>query len=210
MLERKNMDNSFSLKILESYIEIDKIQDEINNMIFHFINDASKLIELSDDDYQIEKTFRLNKIALKQYILDSDCCKQLHDNHITDYSLDKLKNYLLQYSTQFNVDCSSYFLAISLYEMIEKIEDLFDEKINLEIQDLSKLLSNINDIKNINSSEYEQLYFQLKNQISFYFNSQKIDEKSMNICIKMLDDIFNFYINGYPNIPEEYLYHSEN
>ena len=40
------MDNSFSLKILESYIEIDKIQDEINNMIYHFINDASKLIEL--------------------------------------------------------------------------------------------------------------------------------------------------------------------
>lgn len=40
------MDNSFSLKILESYIEIDKIQDEINNMIFQFINDANKLIEL--------------------------------------------------------------------------------------------------------------------------------------------------------------------
>ncbi len=203
------MDNSFSLKILESYVEIDKIHDDINDNIFDFLTKANELVELSDDDYQIEKTFKLNKISLKQYILDSDCCKKLNDNQIDDYSLDELKEYLHQYSKQFNVDCSKYFLAISLYEMIEKIEDLFDEKINLEIQDLSELLSNINDIKNINSSEYEQLYFQLKNQISFYFNSQKIDEKSMNICIKMLDDIFNFYINGYPNIPEEYLYHSE-
>ena len=203
------MDNSFSLKILESYVEIDKIHDDINDNIFDFLTKANELVELSDDDYQIEKNFKLNKISLKQYILDSDCCKKLNDNQIDDYSLDELKEYLHQYSTQFNVDCSKYFLAISLYEMIEKIEDLFDEKINLEIQDLSELLSNINDIKNINSSEYEQLYFQLKNQISFYFNSQKIDEKSMNICIKMLDDIFNFYINGYPNIPEEYLYHSE-
>lgn len=204
------MDNNLNIKILNLYVEIDKIQDEINDMIFHFINDASKLIELSDDDYQIEKTFKLNKIALKQYILDSDYCKQLHDNHISDYSLDELKKYLLQYSTQFNVDCSSYFLAISLYEMIENIEIKFDTKINLELQNLSEVLSNINDIKNINSSEYEQLYFKLKKQLDDYFSLQKIDEKSLNVCIHMIDDIFNFYISGYPNIPESYLYHSEN
>ncbi len=204
------MDNSFSLKILESYIEIDKIQDEINNMIYHFINDASKLIELSDDDYQLEKTFKLNKISLKQYILDSDCCKKLNENHILDYSLDELKEYLLQYSQQFNIDCSKYFLAISLYEMIENIEIKFDTKMNLEIQNLSELLSNINDIQNMNKSEYEQFYFQLKKQLNAYFDTQKIDEKTLNVCIQMLDDIFNFYINGYPNIPESYLYHSEN
>ena len=69
---------------------------------------------------------------------------------------------------------------------------------------------NINDIKNINSSEYELLYFKLKKQLNDSFALQKIDKKSLNVCIRMLDDIFNFYISGYPNIPESYLYHSEN
>ena len=38
----------------------------------------------------------------------------------------------------------------------------------------------------------------------------KLNEKSYNLCIQILNDIFNFYISGYPNIPDEYLYHEEN
>ena len=50
------MDNNLNVKILESYVEIDKIHDDINNKIFNFITKANELVELSDDDYQIEKT----------------------------------------------------------------------------------------------------------------------------------------------------------
>ena len=34
-------------------------------------------------------------------------------------------------------------------------------------------------------------------------------KKSYRICIQILNDIFNFYISGYPNIPDEYLYHED-
>lgn len=203
------MDNTFSLKILESYIEMDKIQNKINSEMFNFITKANELVELSEDDYQIEKTLKLNKISLKGYVLDSECCVNLSANNINDYSIDELKNYLIQYEKSFNVDYSNYFLALSLYEAIEEIENLVDNKVNLEIQKINELIPNINNIKSISQNEFEKLYLNLKNQLDNYFKDNSLNEKSYNICIQILNDIFNFYINGYPNIPDEYLYHSE-
>ena len=203
------MDNTFSLKILESYIEMDKIQNKINSEMFNFITKANELVELSEDDYQIEKTLKLNKISLKGYVLDSECCVNLSANNIKDYSINELKNYLIQYEKSFNVDYSNYFLALSLYEAIEEIENLVDNKVNLEIQKIDELIPNINNIKSISQNEFEKLYLNLKNQLDNYFKANSLNEKSYNICIQILNDIFNFYINGYPNIPDEYLYHSE-
>ena len=73
------MDNNLSVKILEAYMDIDKIHDSINNKLFHFITKASELVELSEDIYQIEKTIKLNKISLKGYVLDSPCCNLLKE-----------------------------------------------------------------------------------------------------------------------------------
>lgn len=204
------MDKDLNLEILESYVEIDKIQDNINNKLYDFIMKATELIELSDDDYQIERTLKLNKISLKDYVLSSECCNSLKENNIGDYSIDKLKNYLTQYEQVINVDCSKYFLAISLYEKIDKIEELVDEKINLEFKKISILIDNINDIKNIDSNSYEQTYFDIKIKLDNYFNTKVLNEKSYNICVQILNDIFNFYISGYPTIPDEYLYHEDN
>ena len=203
------MDDNLNVKILESYVEIDKIHDDINNKVFNFITKANELVEMSEDDYQIEKTLLLNKISLKGYVLDSECCIELANNKMNDYSIDELKNYLIQYEKSFNVDNSKYLQALSLYEQIEEIENMVDTKINLEIKDLSKLINNVNDIKNMNKEEYEKLYYNLKNQLDNYFSYKKIDEKSYNICMQILNDVFNFYISGYPNIPEEYLYNEE-
>lgn len=204
------MDNNLNVKVLESYVEIDKIHDDINNKVFNFITKANELVELSDDDYQIEKTLMFNKISLKGYILDSDCCIQLNNNNITDYSIEELKNFLRKYEKSFNCDCSNYLLALSLYEQVEQIEKLVDSKIDLEIKDLSKLATDINNILNTDKSDYEKLYMNIKNQIGNYQKDGKLDDKSYNICIQILNDIFNFYISGYPNIPDEYLYHEEN
>ena len=203
------MSENFSLEVLESYVEIDKIQDKINSEIFNFITKANELVELSDDDYQIEKTLMLNKISLKGYILDSDCCVQLHDNSINNYSIDELRNYLIQYEKYFNNNYSKYLLALSLYELIEDIEKQIDSKIDLEISALSHIVSNIKDIKNANKDEYESLYYSLKNQLDNYLKNNKLDEKSYSVCLQILNDIFNFYVNGYSNIPDKYLYHNE-
>ena len=201
------MDNNLSFKILEAYMDIDKIHDLINNKMFHFITNASELVELSEDMYQVEKTIKLNKISLKGYILDSPCCSFLKENNVLDYTIDELKSYLTKYEQSSNEDCSSYYSAISLYELLENIEKLVDDKINLEIDKLSELESSIKNINNTNSNEYEILYNQIKNNlINNYLNKNLIDDKSFNICIQFMNDIFNYYISGYPDIPDEFLF----
>lgn len=204
------MNENLNVKILESYVEIDKIHDDINNKIFNFITKANELVELSEDDYQIEKTLMLNKISLKGYVLDSDLCNQLSENNINDYSINELKNYIIQYERSFYTDYSQYLLALSLYELIEDVEKQVDSKIELEISELSNIIQSISDIKNTDKTNYENLYYNFKSQLDDCFKENKLDEKSYGICIQILNDIFNFYISGYPNIPDEYLYHEEN
>ena len=204
------MNDDLSLKMLTAYVEIDKIHDDINNKMFNFITKANELVELSEDDYQIEKTLMLNKISLKGYVLDSDLCNQLSENNINDYSINELKNYIIQYERSFYTDYSQYLLALSLYELIEDVEKQVDSKIELEISELSNIIQSISDIKNTDKTNYENLYYNFKSQLDDCFKENKLDEKSYGICIQILNDIFNFYISGYPNIPDEYLYHEEN
>lgn len=199
------MDNNLNVKILEAYVEIDKIHDDINNKMFNFITKANELVELSDDDYQIEKSLMLNKISLKGYVLDSDLCNQLNANNMTDYSIDELKISFSQYEKTSNNDCTNYLLALSLYELIEDIENNVDYKIELEIHELSNIIPNISDIKNTDKTNYENIYYNFKNQLDNHINNKRLDDKSYNICIQILNDIFNFYISGYPNIPDEYI-----
>ena len=200
------MGTDLNLKILESYVEIDKIQDEINNKMFNFITNANQLVELSEDDYQIEKTIKLNKISLKSYILDSPCCSSLQENNITNYSVEELKNFFVKYEKIYNEDLSKYYLALSLYEMLEEIEKLVNKKIKREISEISNIFNDIGNIQNIVSDEYEKLYFDSKNKIDTEYKNNKINDKAYNLCIQLLNDIFNFYMSGYPNIPDEYLY----
>ena len=184
------MDNNLSVKILESYINIDKLNDNIINKTFQFINKASELVELSEGMYQIEKTIKLNKISLKGYLLNSPCCTFLEENNVKDYTIDELKNYLMKYEKLNNEDCSQYYLAISLFELLEEIENLFEDKID--------------------SNDYERLYNEIKKDLKDkYLNNKLIDDKSFEICMRFVNDIFNFYINGYPNIPDEYLYKTD-
>ena len=204
------MNENLNVKILESYVEIDKIHDDINNKIFNFITKANELVELSEDDYQIEKTLMLNKISLKGYVLDSDLCNKLGKKNINEYSINEFKNYIIQYEKSFDTDYSQYLLALSLYEIIEDIENQVDSKIELEINELSNIIQSISDIKNTDKTNYENLYYNFKSQLDDCFKENKLDEKSYGICIQILNDIFNFYISGYPNIPDEYLYHEEN
>ncbi len=200
------MDNNYSVRILEAYMDIDKIRDSINNKLFHFINSASELVELSEDMYQVERTIKLNKISLKGYILDSPCCKLLEENSISNYSIEELKKYFIKHEQTSNDDCSAYYLAIKLYELLEEIEELVDKKISLEIEKISELEPLINNISSVNSNDYESIYNQIKlNLTNNYLNQNLIDDKGFNICIQFMNDIFNYYISGYPDIPTEYV-----
>lgn len=201
------MDNNLSVKILESYMDIDKIHDDINNKIFQFITKANELVELSEDMYQIERTIKLNKISLKGYLLDSPCCTFLKENNIKDYTIEDLKNYLVKYEQLNNEDCSKYYLAVSLFELLENIENLVEDKTDLEISKIFELTPLINDIDKTNLNDYERLYNDIKKDINNkYLNQNLIDDKSFDTCMRFVNDIFNFFISGYPDIPDEYLF----
>ena len=198
------MDN-INNKILESYNNIKKIQSVINDNLVTFLTKAAELVEMSEDMYQIEKSIKFNKISLKSYILDSECCIALKNNNIADYTIDELKSYLENFENVENKDCSSYYLAISLYELLENIEKDVENKINLEIQLLLQFDGALGNIEGINVEEREALYNKVKVTLTNnYWRKGVITEENFGILIEMLNDIFNYYVNGYPTIPNDY------
>lgn len=81
---------------------------------------------------------------------------------------------------------------------------MVDDKVNLEIEKISELTNIINNIKN--TTDYEKLYSDIKNDLNNkYLSHNLIDDKSFEICIQIINNIFNFYMNGYPDIPDEYI-----
>lgn len=180
--------------INDLYQEILKLEENINNQIFEFITQASKLVELSEDIYQLEPTIKLNKISIKDYILNSPCCKILEQNNISNYSIKELKQYLLKYEQSNNEPCFPYQYALNMYELLEEIEKNIDNKIDLELNKVSEIYPIILSIKTINKQEYQQLYNQITSQIT-------TNNQEQQITMKLINDIFNYYINGYPNLP---------
>lgn len=185
-------------KINSLYNLIGQKNDEISRMFLSFITKANELVELSNDDYQVERSFKLNKISLRGFVLDSPCCNSLKSNNITNYSIDELKDYLSKYESTYNEDCSKYYLALSLYELLEKIEQLIDSKIELGLSLLTDILPNLKDIKLIDNSKYNELYLNSKKQVEDF----RFDENTYNMCIYVLNDVFNYYINGYPDVSD--------
>lgn len=188
-----------SLKIFEVYEKIEILNNEIDGSLTDFIIHANQLVELSEDDYQIEKTIRLNKISLKDYILNSSCCLTLKENNITHYSLEELERFLIQYEERFHEDLSRYYLAISLYQQLENIESLVDSKIEMEITAVSYYYGDIQLIKKQDKKEYETLYGAIKEAIAIDYKHDRLTHQEYLIYIKLVDDIFEFYNIGYPN-----------
>ena len=179
------------------YNDIVKLDNDISNMMFQFIDKATKYVDLTDDDYQLEKSIILNKISIQDYILNSKCCLSLKENNICDYSINELKEYFKEYDLFNGTDSSIYLEGLKLYELLEKIEEMIDSKISAEINLLKKIIDNIDIINSSNDKELKEYYLEFKNRL--------LNVNESDIYINILDDVFNFYLNGYPLIPNEYL-----
>lgn len=188
------------LKIVNNYIDINNYNNRINEKIFVFLNKCSDLEEHSNHNYELQKTLELNKIYFQGFILESELCKSLKDNN-TNYSIRKLKQYIITNANNLENEYSAYYEAIELYEMADEIEELIDEKIELEMTTIYDITDIITEIENINKNEYENLYLKIKFNIeNNYLNKNIIDNNIYELCINMLNDIFNYFISGYPDI----------
>lgn len=200
-------DKNYSTSILESYIEVEKYNQQITEKLFNFTTKCSELEELSEHKYEIQKTIELNKIYFQGYVLDSDICNYIKDNTSNNYSISDLKNYMTMWEQNSNEDLTSYHMALELYELADSIEDLIDTKVEYEMKKLYELTSVIGEIENANGNEYETIYNRIKGELtSNYLNLNLMDDNAFGICIQMLNDIFNYFMSGYIDIPDEYLH----
>ena len=196
-----NIEN-IGVEILEIFNEKQKYDEKYNNLMFSFVTKAYELVDLSEDLYQLEHTIKLNQISLKDYILNSEICKFLKNNNINNYSIEDLKGFIQKYEIQNISDITSYKLALELYERLDEIKNIENSKIDYEINRMSSILEDINNIESIDKDKYQDLYNHLLEQIKAkYLDNNLIDDKINNCVIQMLNDIFNYYLYGNKEIP---------
>lgn len=190
-------------KVIEIYLKKEKADEKLTTLIDDFLTKAYELVTLSDDLYQIEKTIRLNKISLKDYLLNSEICKYLEETNNVFYTLNDLKRYITTYEKVNNMELTSYTMAINLYEELEKIEKLEDRKIEYELE---KLIPFIKDLENLKSltSDYQTLYNSCLNNLKIaYLDKGLISQSDYQYLRYILADIFNYYENGHLKISRD-------
>lgn len=204
----KNNESNYSITILETYIEIEKYNQIINQKIYNLISKAKELEEASDDDYELQKTLEDNKIFLRGYILESNVPTMLEEVNQTNYSMDQLRDFMKNYEKQNpNEYFYSYYLAFDLYNMIDEVKEIVNQKMDCEMDLFNELNISTDGLSDISKNEYESFYNEIKDKLSSeLLNKNLIDDKIFNLCIQILNDIFNFYISGYPDIPDEFLF----
>lgn len=182
--------------IIEIYNKKSEYDDKYNNLVFEFMTKASVAVTITNGEYQIENSIRANKISLKDYILRSDLCNILKSRNINDYSIDELKKYMQMYEMQNPTQVYPYKTSLELYELLDKIENLEDEKIDYEIDSMKKYLNGFNNIKKTNKSSLKELYNSIINDLK----SKNYDKQTYNYFIVIIDDIFSFYFSGHKKI----------
>lgn len=181
-------------KVLEVHTRRKEYEIKYNDLVTSFITGAYELVDLSKDVYQVETSIELNKISLKDFILNSDICKKLKENNIENYTISDLNKYINDYEVNVG-DASIYRKALALYEMLKEIEELEKEKINYLMVDLSYVCS-IRDIEKIKSYNYQELYNNILNSIR-----SVVDEEVFYKFTSMINDIFNYYLYGNKKLP---------
>lgn len=190
-------------KIIEIYQKKEKADEKLTTLIDDFLTKAHELVTLSNDLYQIEKTIRLNKISLKDYLLNSEICKYLEETNNVFYTLNDLKRYITTYEKVNNMELTSYTMAINLYEELEKIEKLEDRKIEYELEKLIPFIKELEKLKTL-TSDYQTLYNSCLNNLKIvYLDKGLISQSNYQYLRYILADIFNYYENGHLKISRD-------
>lgn len=182
--------------ILEIFKKKSEYDEKYKSLVYEFITKATVAVTITNGEYQIENSIRGNKISLKDYILRSDLCNILKSRNINDYSIEELKKYMQMYEMQNPMQVYPYKVSLELYELLDKIENIEDEKIDYEIDSMKKYLNGFNNIKKTNKSNLKGLY----DSIIVDLKSKNYDGQSYNYFIVIIDDIFSFYFLGHKKI----------
>lgn len=186
----------------EILLKLENYDKNIQEKLQDFITGCFSLKEISNGQYQVQKTIELNKIYFQSYVLDSKICQNFKEDNVTDYSLTTLKNYLNQNFNNLEIDCTPYYEALILYEKANALEDMVDEKIELEIDFLSEYIEEIKILKYevIAKDKLFDFYKDIKEKLVKTLLSEQVSDVTKNNYINILNNIFEFFWSGYPLI----------
>lgn len=186
-------------EITNYYNKIIDYNNKIYEKYSEFITKSNNLKIESNNNFELQNSLELNKIMLQGYILDSDLCKSLKEIYDKNYSIDDLKKLFEQNMFKSNdINYKSYYLAIELYDLADKIEELIENKIEYEINFINIFDNKQERLNNINY--YEKQNSDIKNELVKLIRSSNLSEEKIYNAILVLNDILDFFENGYPLI----------
>lgn len=191
--------------IIETYNKINQYNSELQNKFTNFINGCLDLENISDHKYEIQKTIKLNKIYFQGYVSESAICEGMRNENISKCSFDQIRTNIANYEQTNHADLYSYSKALDLYEEADDLEQTIDDKVKLEMTRLYELDKTIDEVVKVPKTDYEYLYMKVKtNLVNNYFQGD-LNNKIFKALEFMLNDVFNYYISGYPDIPDEFI-----
>lgn len=190
------------MNVKEIILKVSAYNKQIGEQLEDFTTGCYTLKETSAGKYQVQKTTILNKIYLQGYILDSKLCRQFKANNITNYSLTNLRDYITKNYNNLDTDYTSYYQALSLYEKANNLEELIDDKIELEIDLLSNYEQDIEKLKyqELKKEQLVAFYKEIKEKLVKKLTNNIMASQTKNTIFIILNDVFEFFWSGYPTI----------
>lgn len=190
------------MNVKEIILKVSAYNKQIEEQLEDFTTGCYTLKETSAGKYQVQKTTILNKIHLQGYILDSKLCRQFKANNITNYSLTNLRDYITKNYNNLDNDYTSYYQALSLYEKANNLEELIDDKIELEIDLLSNYEKDIEKLKyqELKKEQLVAFYKEIKEKLVKKLTNNIMASQTKNSILIILNDVFEFFWSGYPTI----------
>ncbi len=190
------------MNVKEIILKVSAYNKQIEEQLEDFTTGCYTLKETSAGKYQVQKTTLLNKIYLQGYILDSKLCRQFKANNITNYSLTNLRDYITKNYNNLDTDYTSYYQALSLYEKANNLEELIDDKIELEIDLLSNYEKDIEKLKyqELKKEQLVAFYKEIKEKLVKKLTNNIMASQTKNSILIILNDVFEFFWSGYPTI----------
>ena len=190
------------MNVKEIILKVSAYNKQIEEQLEDFTTGCYTLKETSAGKYQVQKTTPLNKIYLQGYILDSKLCRQFKANNITNYSLTNLRDYITKNYNNLDTDYTSYYQAMSLYEKANNLEELIDDKIELEIDLLSNYEKDIEKLKyqELKKEQLVAFYKEIKEKLVKKLTNNIMAIQTKNSILIILNDVFEFFWSGYPTI----------
>ncbi len=199
-----NEEKSARIKIYQTILESTIQESNYKEQMKQFIQGANEMINVSGGLFQIENSLEYNKISLKGNILESDLVKNLNEKGIENFTLEDLTTFHIpSYEQEYGVNLIETKLAISLYEKIENIEKVKQKQMEIISKNLGDLLgkdifSKISESSTIQSEvQLQENYHKAIMVIEkLYGNEGILDLQTKNATIQLLNQLFNYYING--------------